>query len=82
MKIEGPFNQYLGRILAKSDNPEAVLEEKMQELKERTRELDQVRQKMASGYHQVLKALAEAFPDIDLNDPNLKDSHNAHQKSS
>ena len=76
MKLEGPFNQYLGRILAKAENPDKVLEEQMQILKKRTTELNDVRQKMAEGYKQVLVALAQAFPEIDLNDPNLKDSHN------
>lgn len=76
MKLEGPFNTYLGRVLAKADNPEAVLEKKMEELKARTKELNQARQKMANGYQQVLTALAEAFPEIDLQDANLKDSHN------
>ena len=76
MKLEGPFNQYLGRLLAKSNNPEELLEEQILELKDRTLQLNSAREKMSKGYLNVLEALSEVFPEIDLADPNLRDSHN------
>jgi len=76
MKLEYPFNVFLGKELAAVDDPEAHLEKRMQEIKQRSLELDRARKKMSAGYTQVLEGLQMAYPSVDLKDPNLVDSPN------
>jgi len=76
MKRESLFNSYLGKSLAKEENPEQKLDEVLQDLKGRTLELNNARKKMALGYQQVMSALGEIFPQVDLDDPNFLDTPN------
>lgn len=76
MPFEKSFNSDFAKTLAKSDNPEKTLNERLDKMRSRMLELNQAREKMANGYKQVLEGLSEAFPDIDLQDPNFLDSHN------
>lgn len=81
MNLEKTFNQFLGKELAKSSNAEADLDKRLQEIKERTLELNQAREHMAEGYGMVLQGLKKAFPDIDLDDPNFTDTPNRMARS-
>jgi GTP cyclohydrolase I len=74
--LESPFNDFLGKELAKTDKPEQYLEKRLMDIKKRALEMNSAREKMRSGYQQVLEGLAQAFPDIDLKDANLVDSPN------
>jgi GTP cyclohydrolase I len=74
--LEGPFNQFLSKELAKAKNPEKYLSERLKELHDRTLELNRAREKMSKGFAQVLEGLADAYPDIKLDDPNLIDTPN------
>ena len=76
MKFETTFNNYFGKELAKTDEPELKLKELLGKLETRTIQLNSARQKMSVGFGQVLEALAEAYPTLDLNDPNLTDTPN------
>ena len=76
MKFETTFNNYFGKELAKTDEPEQKLKELLARLEGRTLELNSARKKMSVGFGQVLEALAEAYPTLDLNDPNLTDTPN------
>lgn len=76
MSYEKTFNADLAKKLAKSANPEQTLDQELARIKSRALVLNQAREKMAGGYKQVLEGLADAFPDIDLTDPNFQDSHN------
>ena len=65
MKRESLFNSYLGKSLAKEENAELFIEEALRDVRNRSLELNNAREKMASGYQEVLSALSEAFPHID-----------------
>jgi GTP cyclohydrolase IA len=74
MSYENTYNLDLAKKLAKADNPEAFLEDEIFKIKSRALQLNKARSTMAEGYKIVLEGLKMAFDDIDLDDPNLKDS--------
>ncbi|MEK6623744.1 MAG: GTP cyclohydrolase I [Bdellovibrionota bacterium] len=76
MKLEKPFNNFLGREMAKAEDPIGLLDERLIDIRKRTVELYEAHKLMASGYKTVLEALKMAYPTFDLNDPNITDSHN------
>jgi len=81
MSFENTFNQEMAKKLARWDNQDSDdqkmnLSSELQKMSERLIELNNARQVMAQGYHQVLKGLNMAFPNLDLNDPNIVDSPN------
>jgi len=76
MAYEKSFNLELAKKLAKSENPEAFLEDELGHMKHRMLQLNSAREKMNKGFSQVLQALAEAFPNVDLKDPNFQDTPN------
>lgn len=71
MSYETSFNKDLARILAREKNPEKFLDAELVKFKKRALELNTAREKMATGYQQVLEGLKLAFPDLDLEDKNL-----------
>ena len=76
MKFETTFNNYFGKELAKSNNPEETLNQLLDKLGKRTIELNGAREKMSVGFQQVLDALTEVYPALDKDDPNLQDTPN------
>lgn len=74
--FEKTFNSDLARNMAKAADPEAFLDKELKLLKKRSLELNQARETMAKGYHQVLKGLQMAFPAFDLDDKNIIGSPN------
>lgn len=76
MAYEKSFNYDLAKKLAKSKTPEKTLDQELKKMKTRALEMNTAREKMASGYQQVLEGLAQAFPNLDLSDPNFTDSPN------
>lgn len=76
MAYENTFNQDLAKKLCKSNNVEKLLDEELENVRIRALELNSAREKMASGYKLVLEGLSDAFPVLDMSDPNLLDSHN------
>ncbi len=81
MAFENSFNKDLARKLARSVNPEGVLDSELTALKARALELNQARIKMAQGYEQVLEGLKIAFPNLDLTDKNLVGTPNRMARS-
>jgi GTP cyclohydrolase IA len=71
MAFEGSFNKDLARKLARSNDPEALLDLELKKFRKRALELNLAREKMAEGYAQVLDGLKMAFPNLDMNDKNL-----------
>ncbi len=71
MSFEKTFNNDLARTLARSENPEKVLDGELVKLKKRALELNAARAMMSEGYEKVLQGLKLAFPDIDLSDKNM-----------
>lgn len=76
MAYEDTFNHDLAKKLCKSDDAEAVLDIELENVRKRALALNKARIKMAEGDKIVLEGLGEAFPILDMNDPNLTDSHN------
>lgn len=76
MAYENTYNHDLAKGLCKAANPEAYLDEELAQIKQRALALNAAREKMAKGYRQVLEGLADAFPVMDLDDPNFHDSPN------
>ncbi len=76
LPYEKTFNHDLAKKLAKTDNPEEFLDKELVKIKKRALQLNEARTKMAKGYQVVLEGLAQAFPELDLNDPNIVDSPN------
>lgn len=74
MAFEKSFNEDLARGLVGTPDSLQHLDTKLQELRERAITLDCARQKMANGYALVLEALKEAYPNLNLNDPNFAGS--------
>lgn len=71
MAYEHTFNKDLARKLARSQEPEKLLDQELALLKTRALELNNARSLMAEGYEKVLQGLKLAFPDLDLEDKNL-----------
>lgn len=71
MSYESTFNKDLARTLARSNEPEKVLDAELGKLRKRALELNAARSVMAEGYEKVLQGLKLAFPEIDLKDKNL-----------
>lgn len=76
MAYESSFNKDFARKLARSSEPEKLLDLEMVQFKKRALELNAARSKMAQGYEQVLQGLKLAFPHLDLEDKNLVGSPN------
>jgi GTP cyclohydrolase I len=76
MAYENIFNAEIARKLAESSDPDKVLKDELKAIEERSIELNKAREVMSKGYSQVLKGLQMAFPELDLVDPNIKDSPN------
>ena len=76
MAYEKTYNSDLASKLAKSKDAAKTLDQELEVLKQRALSLDSARAQMAQGYKMVLEGLAQAFPTLDLNDPNLTDSPN------
>jgi GTP cyclohydrolase I len=76
MSFEKTYNNDLAKLLVGLPEPETYLNIELEKIKKRALSLNASRAKMAQGYEIVLEGLAEAFPDIDLEDPNLKGSPN------
>jgi len=74
MKLERPFNTFLGREMASAKDPIAHLEKRMEEIKMRSVEMYNAHQTMTKGYKMVLEGLKQAYPQFDLKDPNVVDS--------
>lgn len=74
--LESPFNDFLGKEMASAERPETLLTQRLEEIKKRSLELNAAREKMKKGYEQVLQGLADAFPNLKLSDPNLRDTPN------
>ena len=74
MPYEHSYNHDLARKLARENDPklrEDLLDKELGSLKERALHLAASVKKMSDGYEMVLEGLSEAFPQIDLTDPNL-----------
>jgi GTP cyclohydrolase I len=71
MPFESSFNKDFARKLARSNEPEKLLDQELQSFRKRALELNQAREKMAEGYEKVLEGLKLAFPNLDLEDKNL-----------
>lgn len=71
MPFESSFNKDLARKLARSSDPEKVLDLELVQFKKRALELNTARAVMAEGYAKVLEGLKLAFPELDLEDKNL-----------
>lgn len=71
MAYEHTFNKDLARKLARSSEPEKLLDSELAKLKERALTLNKARAMMAEGYGKVLEGLKEAFPELDLEDKNI-----------
>ncbi len=71
MAYEHTFNKDLARKLARSSEPEKLLDDELAKLKERALTLNKARSLMAEGYGKVLEGLKVAFPDLDLEDKNI-----------
>lgn len=76
MAYETSFNKDLARKMASAKDAEALLEKELTLYKKRALELNAAREMMSEGYDKVLKGLALAFPNLDLNDKNLVGSPN------
>ncbi len=76
MSYENSFNKDFARKLARSQDPEKLLDQELVKLKQRALDLNAARIKMAEGYTQVLEGLKMAFPNIDLEDKNLQGTPN------
>ena len=74
MSFEKTYNSDLAKLLVGLPEPETYLNIELEKIRERALSLNSSREKMSKGYQMVLEGLAQAFPDIDLNDPNLKGS--------
>jgi GTP cyclohydrolase IA len=74
MAFETSFNQDFAKKLSESENPDTFLEDELYGLKERVLELNKARKIISEGYEIVLKGLKQAFNEIDLSDPNIKNS--------
>lgn len=71
MAYEHTFNKDLARKLARSSEPEKLLDSELAKIKERALTLNQARAIMAEGYGKVLEGLKTAFPELDLEDKNI-----------
>lgn len=71
MAYEHTFNKDLARKLARSEEPEKLLDSELAKLKERALTLNKARTLMAEGYGKVLEGLKVAFPELDLQDKNI-----------
>lgn len=71
MSFETTFNKDLARNMARSNNPEEVLDQELVKLRQRALELNSARELMATGYQKVLDGLKLAYPAIDMEDKNL-----------
>lgn len=71
MSYESSFNKDFARKLARSNEPEKLLDLELVEFKKRALQLNEAREKMARGYEQVLEGLKLAYPELDLEDKNL-----------
>jgi GTP cyclohydrolase IA len=71
MAYEHTFNKDLARKLARSSEPEKLLDQELGKIKERALTLNQARAVMAEGYGKVLEGLKLAFPELDLEDKNI-----------
>jgi GTP cyclohydrolase I len=76
MSYENSFNKDFARKLARSQDPEKLLDQELIKFKQRALDLNAARIKMAEGYTQVLEGLKMAFPNIDLEDKNLQGTPN------
>jgi len=76
MYIESSFNEFLAKELAGKEDPNLYLDKRLEQMKERLLTLNKAREKMRLGYQQVLEGLADGFPELQLQDPNLIDSPN------
>lgn len=76
MPFETSFNKDFARKLARSSDPEKVLDLELAEFRKRALELNSGRALMAEGYEKVLQGLKIAYPNLDLNDPNLVNTPN------
>lgn len=71
MAFETTFNKDLARNMARSNNPEQVLDDELVKLRKRALELNSARELMATGYQKVLDGLKLAYPGLDMEDKNL-----------
>lgn len=71
MAYEDIFNTDLAKKLIYVEDPQSFLDDEFGRIKERMVRLNQSRQEMADGFKKVLVGLNQAFPDLDLHDPNL-----------
>lgn len=71
MAFEKVFNEDLSRALVNTDDPEDFIEKELPKIRERSLQLNKARIKMAHGFQEVLLALHDAYPNLDLTDPNL-----------
>lgn len=78
---EASYNKDLAKKLVKTNEPGALLDKELSIMRSRALELDAARRKMSDGYKQVLEGLSDAFKGVDLQDPNLLDTHNRMARS-
>lgn len=76
MSFESSFNKDFARKLARSIEPEVLLDLELKEFRARALQLNEAREIMALGYAKVLDGLKMAFPNLDMNDKNLQGTPN------
>lgn len=74
MAFENTYNTDIAKDMVLAEDKEKFLDEEFKKIKTRMLSLDKAREKMGKGYELVLQGLKDAFPQLDLNDPNIKDS--------
>lgn len=72
MSYEQTYSIDLARNLRQQENPEQYLNKELSKIKERALVLEKSRSEMAHGFQMALQALQIAFPQLDLEDSNLK----------